>query len=194
VEVAALMKTLVQQGKELSVWSWTVAVRGDDISMAEVEGVESLLKEMKSAGIIQDGIMVLERGEVEKHLHCQIMLQSNFKDSNAFNATNVMREMLDKKRVFARSFCNQVVKHKLDENRDWLSLAGCASFTRVHLQYNIAPQCYHGTCDVIDGMPVLAHTCIAHACCVSQVLLQIQKHCQHTGTGRVERAVGVRRS
>jgi hypothetical protein len=119
------MKGLVQAGKELSVWSWTVAVRGADMSIAEVEGVESLLKDMKSAGIVQDGIMVLERGEVEKNLHCQIMLQSNFKDSNAYNATNAMREILEKRRVFSRIFCNQVVKHKLDENRDWLSLAGC---------------------------------------------------------------------
>jgi hypothetical protein len=130
-EAATLMKGLVQAGKELSVWSWTVAVRGDDMSIAEVEGVESLLKDMKSAGIVQDGIMVLERGEVEKNLQCQIMLQSNFKDSNAHNATNAMREILKKRRVFSRSFCNQVVKHKLDENRNWLSLAGCASFTTV---------------------------------------------------------------
>jgi hypothetical protein len=133
MEAAALMTTLVQQGKELSVWSWTVPVRGVDISIAEAEGVESLIKDMKSTGIIQDGIVVLERGEVENHLHFQIMMQSNFEENNAFNATNAMREISDKRRMFGSSFYNQEVKHMSDENRDWLSLAGCVSYTSVVL-------------------------------------------------------------
>jgi CTP synthase (UTP-ammonia lyase) len=121
------MNGLVQQGKELSVWSWTIAIRGDDISIAEVKGV---LKDMKTAGIVQDGIMVLKKGEVEKNLHCQIMMQSNFKDGSAYNA-NAMRNILEMRRVFERGYCNQVVKHKLDENRDWLSLAWWASYTSM---------------------------------------------------------------
>jgi hypothetical protein len=121
-----MMKDLVKAGNELMVWSLTVSVRGDDVLPEEVEGTHSLMKDMFSEGIVQDGIMVCERGEVERHLHCQIMLHSNFKDSNNFNASKAMKDIFDKRKVFERGFCCEVRKHNLDENRDWLSLAGCA--------------------------------------------------------------------
>jgi hypothetical protein len=100
IEAAAAMKTLVQPGKNLSVWSWTIAVRGDDRVYGRGGRCGTGSERHEDAGIVQDGIVVLERGEVEKHSHCQIMLQSNFKDGNAFNATNAMRNPGDEKGLF----------------------------------------------------------------------------------------------
>jgi hypothetical protein len=151
IEAAAAMNGLVQHGKELTVWSWAIAIRGDNVPIADVQGMELLVKGMNTTGIGQGGRMVFERkGKVEKNLRCQIMVQSNFKESNTYNATSAMREFFVMRRVLFRSFCHHVVKQTLAESRDWLSLAGCSSDGwHVLLQRKYA----HMHCSIHDHTP-----------------------------------------
>lgn len=78
---------------------------------------------MHARDIVSDACVVLERGKTDEHLHFQIMMQGRFPPKQG-DLQDVMREIIDKRDVFDRSYTCMVEIHKLDENRTFLSLSG----------------------------------------------------------------------
>lgn len=120
-----LMKELIVPGNVKSVLSLTIAVKQSDVTPEEAGNVKKVLQEMSDDDIIVDGVCSLERGDKENHLHCQCMLHGPFR-LRKFEHQTKLKEIFDLKQCFERSYTCFVEHHKLDENRSWMSLSGCA--------------------------------------------------------------------
>ena len=108
--------------------SLTLAIKGEDISVEEMERATAFFEHLKYIGLSQHIISVAERGErgdQEGRLHLQTMISGDW--STCKCNTVEMKKVIDKQKIFKRPCIVKVQIHKLDENRTRLSLCGCAN-------------------------------------------------------------------
>jgi hypothetical protein len=134
------MKKLIREGNPLLVLSLTLAVKKNDVNAYEARKVKEFMSDMHRHEIVQDACVVLERGKREEHLHFQIMMQGRFRPKRG-DLQDAMRSIIDKRGIFERAYTCMVEVHKLDENRTFLSLSGCARI--LPLRASVHPSCVY---------------------------------------------------
>lgn len=104
------LQDLIKLENDFTVMSLSVSIEEHDITMAEAQGVAKLIEDMQEREVVQDACCVMERGEKEHNLHCQIMMQARWKkNKEGWRMQEKTKDILIARSIFERSFTCGVI-------------------------------------------------------------------------------------
>jgi hypothetical protein len=130
-QLAELNKLKAPAGAN-NILSITLSVQGADVETDEIKQVAAALSILKDKGIVEDGVMGVERGTANDHLHMQIMLHGRFlrssrkrKQDGDSTHQSVLKTFFNEQNSFKRSWYCFVRVHETSAEVSWESMAGC---------------------------------------------------------------------
>jgi hypothetical protein len=134
-QLSELKKLKAPAGAD-NILSLTLSVQGADVESDEIKHaqVSAALSVLKAQGIVEDGVMGVERGSANDHLHMQIMLHGRFlrssrkrKHDGDTTHQSVLKTFFNDQNCFNRSWYCFVRVHETSAEVSWESMAGCGS-------------------------------------------------------------------
>jgi hypothetical protein len=115
-----------------NILSITLSIQGADVESEEINQVSAALSILKETGIVEDGVMGVERGSANDHLHIQVMLHGRFlrstrkrKQDGDSTHQSVLKAFFNEQNCFNRSLYCFVRVHETSAEVSWESMAGC---------------------------------------------------------------------
>jgi hypothetical protein len=130
-QLAELNKLKAPAGAD-NILSITLSVQDADVETDEIKQVAAALSILKDKGIVEDGVMGVERGSANDHLHMQIMSHGRFlrsspkrKQDGHSTQQSVLKTFFNEQNCFNRSCYCFVRMHEISAEVSWESMAGC---------------------------------------------------------------------
>jgi hypothetical protein len=145
-QLAELSKLRAPAGAS-NILSITLSVQGADVKSSEINQVSAVLSILKEKDIVEDGVMGVERGSANDHLHMQMMLHGRFlrnsrkrkQDGDSTHQT-VLRTFFNDQNCFNQSWYCSVRVHETSAEVSWESMAGCAR-SCMHAYHHVCIRC-----------------------------------------------------